>query len=821
MFEWKLADPEEPRPPAEQLPPTWGAARRRVWLAVGWGFFIVLVSVLAFHIRLDASREEMRLDLIAQIEIEERARAFGLDELFETLVSSRAERWWLNDFRLRFSEGALRGPVTHEVSRVEWREGGALVTVSIDGHPQLRYYTMEQGTWRRAPITDRAWGATDRRLTAGGIDLRYAARDEHFARSLAPLLETLAAMALEVDRPLPYTRIEIRGLEHSGRAAWAETDTLYLFSPLVLEATEISPEERVREAVVRRHVAALDRSGRTGSWPGRDANAAALADVLASRLALSSEAHGRRLRRWLMAREGRWNSPFGPMWADAWGESRLVADRLFEQAGPESLAALLAAAPEWDVWQAEIERRTGATSYALEVEAFFPQRPFDSPATLPDPPVVGVARGTGHRDLLLLDVPGIYGPIEIDAGGHPLVLADGSEVQPGCAPLYGEIQVAGDWRGGRRLEANRLSSERQLPVAPYAAPVPYPGAIAEVLVDDRELITVYPQGRTWPWLTTGEGQLLLTSVDPGEDVTFLMTDAPPGCDTALFYEVDPLSHRVNRSWRVVDSQPGLHPPRWVMARADRGDWLFAVPRSQRRLEYFRLVETSPETAHESPLPLVYPLSWLEATLEPVRSSTLPFGRPLGWREATQEVVTHNWLQGSIDLVTLGGERPRSFPIPDPRIHNLRLVEDGRGVIFSTSGPPDDPGARAIDYLDLESGERRELYRSPVGRRLGPGNLHFVVREDGGDLLLTESTRVHTWLLAVDVRTGVPVEIARLAAGESLRGAVACRDGGLLYALGSGSREGTPQTRLVRWQPPGTSTTLIEMDGSVRPVRCLA
>jgi hypothetical protein len=739
-----------------------------------------------------------------------------------------------------------------EVGEIALREGGALVTVLLDGQPQVRYYRLEENGWQRAPLPQGEWGEEERLLSSPLVPaLRFRHRDETFARALDSDLATLTEQASKWEGWTHPQYIHIQPDEFGEPLLQENAFFVRLNSPQLFSYPRVvGGEGAVRLALAQalfRLAGPQPPAEPTEQEPEHTAPPPALAGaarfveaarhVSAMRWALSTEEQEqlRELWRGQLSRD-RWFSPFltapqtrrqidvqNPSRAEA--SALLAADYIYETQGPDKLAAIVNGTEGAQSWDSLLQQLLGRFAAELdrEVAAYTwggvaAVRALDERASTPQVAVpFQTSGGQSHPDLLgefYAQVPGADEPILVQTAGADIRLSDGTQIPPDCVGFDGPVEVDGDWLDvGTRLRANRITLHEVLPPSePESAPPPA-GTIAYLLdtTPPQTLLALQPDGTTFPLARVGDQQISALVRRPGDPTRFLFQYQPLGCNWIWLLLYDPASGVVGR-W--------LSPPNlgyvfmealWPSGADSAQDLLaFIYPRATSGT-YYTILRGAGQT-------LVEPEGELPGNVYPI-----------GVQADSDRIVMMSWGEGRIELLDpISGEMEQSIELSSSFITGIDLSADGRYLTYVPAArpgavaPASEPLEPALRVLDLTTGEEQTLaFASDViynwmGSHLGDKVL-MVIGPNGGTGVPVAGSRL---LLLDAANPNEQQVVAVLGAGEEIPWAFSCGENRVLYAMGRDLSPLETEWQVRLWNPAdGSTTTLLQADHLLQPLAC--
>ncbi len=232
MPEWEIIIDDEERRPPRSVPtePPEPVPSRSKWLWLGLiAAVLVGIGLLAIREQRRAGQSAIRRDLSALIVEEETVRLQGQPERAADFAIANAPPAWAEAYRRTFTPDppAQTPEIAVEIENLDFDGTCAVVDVTIDGLAQVRAYCLQATQWRRAPVLAAAWSEWQTVTVRPGLRIRFAARDQELA-------QTLAADAAKL-------------LDHV-EAYWPdETDTKILIEPHDLRPPLIASEKgRIR-----------------------------------------------------------------------------------------------------------------------------------------------------------------------------------------------------------------------------------------------------------------------------------------------------------------------------------------------------------------------------------------------------------------------------------------------------------------------------------------------------------------------------------------------------------------------------------------------
>jgi len=736
VLEWEVFEEPQPLPelPPEEAPP---ARSRRFWLTLALGVALLVLLILwVLRQEMSQRRAAMRADLTEFIRREEQARAFGLRDQAPTLITPGVTwEWWVNYLASFLNPGVNPRPLDIQVTDVRFDGEGALVTLTINGSPQMRYYRLMGQEWRRAMLpVEEVWGTRRVAITPiEGLSIIYRPPIERpFGQRLGKDLITFYDDVLPAWPASPQvTQIEIEPRDVAPPLISAAPERLVVNSPLLVPQDGVlSGEGAVRLALA---VALLDQAdgietpGAAVSLLNASRFLKAAHTVVAMHWALSPEEHEALLAEW--RRElNTWASPFeaiASLEEAAGGAAALIrrtnaaalfaAEYLYETAGPRALPEIVARLPYADTWDELFQDTVGQPRRAVEEGAAtfagVPGAPASTGLAPGRPPAEGaggieaelVTFGPGRLVRGLVDGQSVE--IRLPAKRNAFY-ADGQPVAAGCLGIRSRVRLEGSWKvQGEQFQAERLTVTRaKLPLSLRSTPPPPPPAVYVVRQTPfrpAEILAVGADGTIASVLELEQAVHVRARPQPNGALHFVITFFVPGCD---------------RYWVVVYAPRQGIVAKWLSDRRPAGEARFFhtiwLPESE---EMFFL------TGGPAGGTWRYRLDRADRsrlTAEPVarlRRGLLP----LEWSARLGQLVTFDMSASrpTLVLVEPTGDEAQDILLPATPF-DVRLSPDGRRLAFTvrfrrTEGPPD-----TLMVLDLADGSQKVLWSSAIGEGLG-------------------------------------------------------------------------------------------------------
>ncbi|MDQ7029153.1 MAG: hypothetical protein Q9O62_04930 [Ardenticatenia bacterium] len=391
MLEWEVFEEPQPLPdlPPDESSPT---RSRRFWLVLALGIALLVLLIL-WVLRQEMERRQaaMRADLTEFILQEEQARAFGLRDQAAYLITPGVTwEWWTNYLKSFQLPGVDPRPVDVQVAEVRFDGEGALVTVTINGHPQMRYYRLMGQEWRRAMLpVEQVWGI--RRVAIApfeGLSIIYRPPlDRPFGQQLGKDINALYDEVFPSWPATPQvTQIEIEPRDVGPALISAQDDRIVINSPLlVVQDGVLGGEGAVRLALAE---ALLDQADgiETPTTAVSLLNASrflkAIHVTVAMHWALTPEEHEALVASWRQHLLETWTSPFEAITSPelaSQGAAAIIrqanvaalftAEYLYESAGPQALAHIVRRLPFTDTWDELFQDTVGQPRRAVEAGA--------------------------------------------------------------------------------------------------------------------------------------------------------------------------------------------------------------------------------------------------------------------------------------------------------------------------------------------------------------------------------------------------------------------------------------------------------------------
>ncbi|MGH2543864.1 MAG: hypothetical protein ACRDIB_13760, partial [Ardenticatenaceae bacterium] len=827
------------------------------WRLLVVGAFVnAVVAAAGLRWRMAEREAALREDLAEVVTVEERARLFGLRETISDILAPQVPDEWREAYEATFSAGEEEAePVALAVETVSLLdERNALITVRLDGQAQLRHYRLGDGGWRRAPIDDEVWGATNVHMLRNGVVVVYSERDRRFAQAV---IEALPALFEELQRlggSVEIKVIEFRPTE-LGPVLMEDSPTLILNSPQL-----IAPENALDGAEAVRYALAKELLSRTGmsrnegrALSGGRLFRAAAREVTALRWALADESLERIAAAWRAQIGDTWRSP---LFASRFNNRLELADAtateaamlwmvnyLYEAERAGAVARIFRGVPGAETWDDIFEAALGPNTLDVEVEVASAVGAYDP--TVSRAPgrmdrvsglafpltALTVASDLPEERMLTVQVAGLPLPVAVDASAAEIILPDGSSLPGDCAPLFRETQIEGAWiEEGRRVEAARLTVRNVAPAtlpqtqAPPADTRAYVFAFESFIRDSEpaisSLFSLDDGGEVAP-LAGLQGSQPLNLFQPGpQQASFLLEQSLDGCPRRWLMLYEP-SQGITGSW-LAPAEPYAEPPWSVLwgqtgARGTDEILLLLQPSRARRARsgashpsYIRLRKAGP------------------TVVEP--EGTLPPGAPIVWRPEQDQLIMVGWDEPHeikfIDLAS-GAVVASHATAPGLDAWSAQLINGGAELLYIVSYPrAGGVQQSALRKLDLATGEDTVLLEPEAGHifytfvasRASP------TRHVGLIVGAPYSSGVFppTHLLIADVTAPDedPSEI-RFAEEESVISLLPCSDGSFLFTVvvTEEGRERPEESRIRLWRPGGEIATLYQADGWVYPWAC--
>lgn len=736
MLEWDVMEEENPLPdlPAEEAPP---GRSRRFWAAVVLaGVAVALLLAFVVYREMVNRRELMRADLEAFIRQEEQARAFGLRQQAAHLIAAGVSwEWWVNYLDSFARQGDRPHPLDIQLVDVKFDGQGALVTLTVNGHRQMRYYRLVNQAWRRAMLpVEEVWGT--RRFAVEpieGVDLIYRPPDRAFAwqvaRDLPALFTTLADWP---ERPR-VVQIEIEPRDMAPPLIAADEQRVVLNSPLLVPQDGVlSGEGAVRLALA---TALLDQAD------GADESALSLPLLNATRFleaartvaamhwALSPEEQAQQRNAW---REtlGEWLSPFEAIVAldppqeaavlirrtDA--AALLTAEYIYQTEGAAVLAAIVRRLPRADTWDEVFLETLGRPRDALEreVAAFVvagtagegvPESRVPASRSPLEPPLDAelLAFRSGRTVEALVGPDRLRVEIELPARRNPIYADDGQPVAAGCLGPHSRARVEGKWVvKGERFQAERVTlTVARLPLVlrPLLPPADTLGyVVRRDPFRPAEVLAVGRRGVLGPVLELENAVHIRPLPPDGGPVRFAITFFVPACPHYWVVLYAPREGLVAKWLAKQESTAGtafFH----TVWRPEGQDMLFFLGAPAGGTWQYHAFRAGPGMLMAMPL-----------------GRLLPGFLPLGWSSALDRIVALD-LQAEQPTVALVDETLRpaeTWPLPGPP-SAFSLSPDGQ-LAAVTLHPSAAEGRATLLVLDLTDGGERLSWAAPPGTALG-------------------------------------------------------------------------------------------------------
>lgn len=819
MFDWQVGEgeelpPEPTRRPRAPLP-------RALWLALS--LFVVGLALLggrSLRSEFAARSDQMQRDLRAQIEREERSRAFGQVEAIPELVSTAASRRWLRAFERDF---ATARPGKLEIDRIELVDRGALATLRIDGVPATRYYRLEAEGWRRAELPAELWGE-EQVIESAGLEIRFRERDRDFVERLAADLPELVATLEAWGGARPVRTLSVVPDEFSDAAIKRVTRGLHVISPaLVAPEASLAGEDLVRLRIAERLMSELD-PGLHGVLRNARQIKGAAQTVERLRWALDAATLERQLELRRDALDGGWSSPFLIQSPTARAAAELLADYLYVREGPVVLRTLLAELSSAASWDALLRERLGRSLYELELAANAYARGGVSEARR-----LEAERGiapefarrfesqviSGDGRELLLQLPGLVGETLALVDGVPLATPDGESLPAACAALFERVVVEGDWlEEGRMLEVESLEVTSADTARPTMHELPEPPIALAMEVDwgrkrggtRVEVRAFFDGGEPRRWLEGFNLDPLSDELRIGDEQFLLLRQAAVGCDLGWLYLVSPRSGVVEQ-WRLGrEEMQG-----WMVAlsRPKRGDalLLLATPEGQ-----FRYTSLAPGRS----------LDWRPG------SDVDTSNNVVGWWEARERLVIYDWSRGRLQYLDLERQSIEDAPweLPNP-FRQGALIDGGDALLYVAAGDGLTSGASRLFRLELESGRRELVWEVQRGEAIFDYPFDVLEGSEGTRVVLAvqrPGLAASTGrLLSIDLATGAAEQIFEGGVTTPVGPTVGCRDGGVLFMVFQPSDTiedvTVASTELLLWRPRDGIHRLMTSSRALLPWSC--
>ncbi|MDQ4075530.1 MAG: hypothetical protein M3220_04700 [Chloroflexota bacterium] len=794
MVDWQVPEEGEPLPEA--------AGERRRAPSRWWRYLIpvllllLLIAWLAVQWRMRERTEVLREDLTEAIHAEEQQRLFGLEENAGELLIPDPPEAWAEAYLDTFADPEEARPLEVEVEEIDLDGADALVTVRLDGQPQMRYYRLVKRRWRRAPLPEWIWGEERSIEAAGGtMTIQYRARDEEFAQELERDLSHLRR-TWPVDTRVRTIRVAPR--EFGTPLLEREETVITLNSAqLPLQQKEIAGWEAVRLALADSYLDEEIVSREESSLPGAQHLRSAMRLVLVARWSLSPTAY-RELREGWQAKVQAlewWRSPFfdsgevdrdsvplGALWSARRSDDAIaliVADYLYEQLGAEELSRLAAESTVTSSWDNLF--RSHLNLYTVQVEAAVQAWARGEPPAevtgmeakpASSPPFEGTVKEVDPEDgSFVVEVAGEASPLRVEAGAASLTGPQGEPLPTGCAGLYREVRIAaGDWvELGEQLRATEIIVRELSPplvALPEAVAIPedtiaylvrsYP---AERRRGASEFLGLAPDGALTPLvrLPAGAGPVWTLQKDNSASSHLVLSWRIPNCDQAWIFRYE-FERGVTGRW--------LTGPEWRVSHDLLSIW-------QARQGSYLLLSRAREADGGSVIPGAWQYSMLEnrgpLRLYPLGTAEVDWF-PVGWRNDTRQIIflDPNDSEGQVKLVDPErGEVVEKMRLA-PRVPAFGyLSRDGTRFIYQGGWYP---GAnRDIGVLNLTDGTDRVLLAEPGDEGL------WLIYDGSNDesVLVGSGPRAGEWRdinrlsLVPLAPTEAPSLVTELAAGETL------------------------------------------------------
>lgn len=751
MFEWDVIEEQEPLP---ELPATEGAMfgrSRRFWAWVALiGGVLALLLVLFVYREMVNRRELMRADLEAFIRQEEQARAFGLRQQAAHLIAAGVSwEWWVNYLDSFAGQGDRPHPLDIQLVDVKFDGQGALVTLTVNGHRQMRYYRLVNQAWRRAMLpVEEVWGT--RRFAVEpieGVDLIYRPPDRAFAWQVARDLPALFTTLTDWPERPRVVQIEIEPRDLAPPLIAADKARIVLNSPLLVPQDGVlSGEGAVRLALA---TALLDQADGTNesalSLPLLNATRflEAARTVVAMHWALSPEEQAQQRNAW---REtlGEWLSPFEALVAiDPPQEAALLirrtdaaalltAEYIYQTEGGVALAAIVRRLPRADTWDEVFLETLGRPREALEreVAAFVvagtagkgvAESRISANRSPLDPPLDAelLAFRSGRTVEALVGPDRLQVEIELPGRRNPIYADDGQPVAAGCLGPHSRARVEGKWVvRGKQFQAERVTitlARLPLVLRPLSPPADTLGYVVwRDPFRPAEVLAVGRRGVLGPVLELENAVHIRPLPSDGGPVRFAITFFVPACPhywVVLYAPREGLVAKWLAEREPTEGTAFFH----TVWRPEGQDMLFFLGSSAGGTWQYRAFRAGPGMLMATPL------------------GRLPPGLlPLGWSSALDRIVALD-LQAQQPTVALVDEtlRPaKTWPLSAPP-STFSLSPDGQLAAF-TLRPSAAEGRATLLVLDLEDGVERISWVAPPGTV--PGDPVWSGTESGRQML---------------------------------------------------------------------------------------
>ncbi len=781
MFEWEVLEEEKPLP---ELPPDEPGDRRsrRFWIALAL-VVLTFAALLAVFVRREMAqrREAMRADLEAFIRQEEQARAFGLRNQAARLIAAGVSwEWWVNYLNSFAQPGEEPRPRDVQVADMQFDGEGALVTLTVNGHKQLRYYRLVGQSWRRAMLpVERVWGT--RRFAVeplDGLNVIYRPPDRAFAQQVARDLPALYASLAEWPEQPRAAQIEFEPRDVAPPLIVAEEKRIVLNSPLLVPQDGLlSGEGAVRLALA---AALLDQADGTDesalSLPLLNASRflEAARTVVAMHWALSPEEQEQQLQAWQEGL-GEWLSPFEAVVSLDPGQSAavlirrtdmaayLTAEYIYQVHGPQTLAALVRRLPRADTWddvfqdvlgrsRADLEREVAAfvADTARKPEKSGSRLAPTSPPSKPPLEVELLAFRSSRTLEALLGTEKTPIQIELPARRDPLYAENGPPVPAGCVGPHSRARLEGEWVvRNQRFQADRvvLTSAR-LPLVLQPLPPP-PDTVGYVVRLDpfrpSAIVALREDGSLHPILELENAIHLRTLPRYGTPLRFVLTFFVPACSRYWVVVYGPregvVAKWLTEAQAHAEGRAFFHTT-W---RAEAQDMLFFRSKPASGTWRYQVFRARPNVL------VAEPVGWLPPGL-----------LPIGWSAALDRIVALD-LQADEPTVVLVASNLR----PEKRIplastpSGLQLSPDGKFLAFLLSLRETKGAKDTLAVVDLATGTEVLRWSAPPGEGLGKplwaplpeANRLIVPAGPWPDAPTETLSSVQFHLFEVDVRDG--------------------------------------------------------------------
>lgn len=834
MVEWRVVQEEEsgrsrPSPPD-------GPARRGYLRPLLMLLLLVALALLLARREQTARLTRMEEDLRQWVLEEERARVAGRVEESNLFLSRDAPHHWRQHYERTFERAAE--PIPIEVTEVAWHEDGALVTIDRGALPHYRYYRVESGRWRRAPIPDALLGASTTVVLPEGLRLSYQAIDLPFAETLVADLPRLTDEITGWGIDPVLTEIEIRPEENNMTPVARRRGVLVVASPsLYLGPIESggTVTGTLRLALAERLLP--DGEGRPPSAAllrHADRMYAAAREVQRHRWALTPEQLEERRTAWLQQLGEDWDSPFLSPWEPFGTPSRIVADYIYEVYGSDRLTKLLRSAHDRQTWNSLLLDELGVRAYHLEAEALawvrgdqsalaelVRQRPG---AALPNPPFVSRRIEPLGDETLVATAPGVPGRVLMDLSAARLEAADGSPLSTACAALFPELHVEGRWSvPGELLTVDRIRPTQSL--NPFPASSTAPAFAAELSVVENPDHT----GAAGPWsllrFSSAADSVDVVEHDPRllpeahrlqalPDGRFLARLFAQPCEQDWLLLLDDRM-RVVSGWRL--EQEAWNTGSALFARPESGDYLFVSHAAEgNALTYLAVLDPDQPGA----------VSRMGPAKRPERASAV------GWSDALDALIFVEVAgSGVVSALSLDGqERPLWGGAERPAIAAWQAVlsRDGR-TLYMIAGASKSLLPDRLVALDLVTQESRTLLTLDE-QRLFLTAPPIALNEENGTRLLLPALDLKTdqrQLLLVETTGGGPPRLVRSEhGGVEIPSTLLCGDGRVIFNTVDSTAQARDEpgaarnaSRLWEWRPNGRLTELYVTSGTLTPLDC--